>query len=146
MRKLLYLFLTLTVISCSKDDDNDNDPNTFTEKYNSIVWIGDDSVPDDSYFVAVYNQPEKVYYWETDLDGEYCFPITFGQANEFGDIYTVTENTLNNLIITNTSSEGEEYNIKFTVSNDESLLTLQFLDGSGYTETYSRSSSANPCL
>ena len=144
MRKLLYLFLAITVISCSKDDDNE--PNSFTEKYNSIVWIGDDSVPDDSYFVAVYNQPEKVYYWETYLDGEYCFPITFGQANEFGDIYTVTENTLNNLIITNTSSEGEEYNIKFTVSNDESLLTLQFLDGSGYTETYSRSSSANPCL
>ena len=144
MKKLLYLFLAITVISCSKDDDND--PNSFTEKYNSIVWIGDDSVPDDSYFVAVYNQPEKVYYWETDLDGEYCFPITFGQANEFGDIYTVTENTLNNLIITNTSSEGEEYNIKFTVSNNESLLTLQFLDGSGYTETYSRSSSANPCL
>ncbi len=150
MKKLLYLFLAITIVSCSKDDSDEdtNQPQTFLEKYDEIVWIGDDSVPDDSYFVAVYNQPEKLYYWETDLDGEYCFPVTFGQANEFGDIYTITEDTLNNLIITNTSSEGEEYNINLTVSNNDSNLTIVWNYGSGetYTETYSRSSSANPCL
>ena len=39
MNKLLYLILAITFISCSKDDDND--PQTFFEKYDSVVWEED---------------------------------------------------------------------------------------------------------
>ena len=146
MRNLLYLFLTLTFISCSKDDDND--PNSFTEKYNSIVWIGDESEVNDAYFISFSNSPLKIYTWETDLEGDYCFPINFGQPDQFGSTYTILENTLNNLLITRVSSDGEEENVICTVSNNDTALTIRVV-ASGeelYSETYSRSSSTNPCL
>lgn len=150
MKKLLYLFLAITIISCGGDDDSNgtNEPQTFLEKYDGIVWIGDESTADDSYFLAVYNQPEKLYYWETDLDGEYCFPVTFGQPDEFGDVVTIIENTSNNLILTVTTNAGEENNIRLTAGNEGSNLTVEWIYETGLndTETYSRSSSANPCL
>ena len=135
-------------VSCSDDDSTVNEPQTFLEKYDGIVWIGDESTADDSYFIAVYNQPEKLYYWETGLDGEYCFPLTFGQPDEFGDVVTIVENTSNNLLLTVTTNAGEENNIRLTAGNDGSNLTVEWIyeSGTNDTETYSRSSSANPCL
>jgi len=53
MNKLLYLILAITFISCSKDDDND--PQTFFEKYDSVVWEEEEDYEDYIYRIQFNN-------------------------------------------------------------------------------------------
>lgn len=161
MRKtilMLSFLATAILIGCSEDDSNNNQgnndsnqnngPKTFTEKYNGIVWIADDSNEDDKYYIAFYDeQPISIDEWEIDSDGKaYCDKTIVGIPNQDGDTIIVIENTLDNLLLEVRPSDSSEsvLNIKCSVSNNGNNLTNQDVNSSE-TIGFVRSSAANPC-
>ena len=133
MKKLLYLFFVVTVIACSKDDDNQ--PQTFTEKYNGVVWSDDNSPSDRTYFIAISKDNNKIFNWDDSYS--YCDYFEF----------SIEENTSNSLIIIDNADQTK---FRLKVINDGNTLNVEEyygdIDGWEDVETFSRSSTANPCL
>ena len=125
MKKLLYLFLAITIISCGGDDDsngNSNQPQTFLEKYDSVVWENTGSAGDRAAFI---NNPKTlaIYY-------DACFIYSLEGATETPDGDTVTisiqDETENSISLLTQSAFFPEDNglFIFTVTSDGNTQTL----------------------
>lgn len=125
MNKLLYLFLAITIISCGGDDDsngNSNQPQTFLEKYDSVVWENTGSAGDRAAFI---NNPKTlaIYY-------DACFIYSLEGATETPDGDTITisiqeqeENSMS-LSIQSTLYPEDNGLFIFTVTSDGNTQTL----------------------
>ena len=125
MKKLLYFFLAITIISCGGDDDsngNSNQPQTFLEKYDSVVWENTGSAGDRAAFI---NNPKTLA-----LYNDACFIYSLEGATETPDGDTVTisiqDETENSISLLTQSAFFPEDNglFIFTVTSDGNTQTL----------------------
>ena len=147
---LLILAFTFTLFSCEKKNDQNDDidkVDLFLDKYNGVVWLGDESTADDSYYLAFYKNPGSFNSWETDQDGSYCFPTIFGQADTFGQIVTVMEENEATLLLSVMDEDSAISSVKITVLDQGSNLKTEIIESNGDRDLdyWTRSTSLDPC-
>ena len=152
--KKYFLFITIIFVlfSCSKTNgdnplDNADNETRFLQKFNGVVWVGDESSVDDSYYLSFYNSPEGFNYWEVDPEGYYCFPTIFDKVNEDGDTFSIIEENDLNILLSIRSEGGVTSNYKFTVLDNGSSLKSEYIEANGDREIeyWTKSSAIDPC-
>ena len=148
MKKLLLLS-ALLIFACSGGGDaNDNDSNqNFLEKYDGIIWKGTNNNQGDT------NDNNGFEYWIVfSPNGHYICDNYLGgyESNSYnwGQVYTVIENSLERLILEADSVGGVPYltTIEATNNGNNIMISTPGLedDDPDYIEYYERVSS-NPC-
>lgn len=152
MKKYLIIIAIIsTFIACEKQDNHDGDHSDkvslFLEEYDGVVWVGDESTADDSYYLSFYHNPGSFNYWEVDLDSSYCFPTFFGQVNDDGDTISIIEENESTLLLSVRSDDGTTSNVKITALDNGSNLKTELIESNGDRETeyFTRSTSLDPC-
>jgi hypothetical protein len=154
MMKKYFLLTTIVFVlfSCAKTDgvnseDNTGNESRFLQKFNGVVWVGDESSVDDSYYLSFYKSPKGFNYWEVDTDGYYCFPTIFDKVNEDEDTVFIKEENELNLLLSIHSESGVTSNYKFTVMDNGSTLKSEFIEANGGREIeyWTKSSATDPC-
>ena len=135
----------LLIFACGSDSDSNNNDDTtqlFLEKYDGVMWgNGDGTEPADEFMTF---SPNGASSWSgSSSDGVYCLNIcVWGEADEYGSISTIQEETENSLVIyvdcgeafldpslggigiTGTDCEGTEYyTLTINVSADGNTMT-----------------------
>ena len=148
MKKLLILS-ALLIFACSGGGDaNDNDSNqNFLEKYDGIIWKGTNNNQGDT------NDNNGFEYWIVfSPNGHYTCDNHLGgyESNSYnwGQVYTVIENSLERLILEADSVGGVPYLTTIEVTNNGNNIMISTPgledDDPDYIEYYERVSS-NPC-
>lgn len=157
-------FVTASLSSCSDDSTvsgtqtndtipNDTIPATFTELYDGVVWLDEGSPQDVSYFASVQDKPRiRIINWDAFEDRNECYELIEGVRNSYGDMLTVIENNLDNIVVEveSPSSQPSRFTITLTVTNNGNNGILKSRDSETGEElltiNYVRSSTKNPCL
>ena len=149
MKKLILFILIPFFIACSDDDSNNNNAGSFLDEYNGVIWL--DDANDENYEFWWIFTPDGVTDGERYYDDCDTWYIEWGELNDDYSV-DVVENTSNRLEImiidyvtdTNGNPITHSKSMTFTVSSDGNTLTATYNDGTGDTETYSRSDNS-PC-
>ena len=152
-------FVSASLSSCSDDSTvsgtqtNVTIPATFTERYDVVVWLDEDSPQDVLYYISIQDGPKiKIINWDAFEDRNECYELIEGVRNSYGDKLTVIENNLDNLIIEveAPSSQPSRFTITLTVTNNGNNGILKSRDSETgeelFTIKYVMSSAKNPCL
>ena len=141
MKKLLLMPILL-IFACGSDSDSNNNDDTtqlFLEKYDGVMWgNGDGTEPADEFMTF---SPNGASSWSgSSSNGIYCLNIcVWGEADEYGSISTIQEETENSLVIyvdcdkldpslngialAGTDCEGDEYyTLTINVSADGNTM------------------------
>lgn len=141
MKKLLYLFLALTVISCSKDDDND--PQTFFEKYDSVVWEEEEDYEDYINRIQFNNGTSvSVNYYSVEEDYIDCGVDLLDSA---GELIEVNENSFVLFIEYFEGDTDYSYTITVSAIDGGSKLTIVGSDFPNEPDVYNRTTLSQPC-
>jgi hypothetical protein len=140
MKKLFYLlFLAIAFFGCS-DDDSSESNQLFLEKWDGVVWEQDESDYLSRIWFNASPQSATSYFEKIGFSGE-CYTTLFGAINS-GSLITIEEENEDSLILFEQYDDGEgnittdAYTV--TVINNGSILSIEYSDDIGYTETYNR--------
>ena len=141
MNKLLYLILAITFISCSKDDDND--PQTFFEKYDSVVWEEEEDYEDYIYRIQFNNGTSvSVNYYSVEGDYIDCGVDLLDSA---GELIEVNENSFVLFIEYFEGDTDYSYTITVSAIDGGSKLTIVDSDIPNEPDVYNRTTLSQPC-
>ena len=146
MKKLLYLFLAITV-ACSSGDDSttpdNNDPQTFFEKYDSVVWEEEEDYEDYINRIQFNNGTSVSFnYYTVEEDYIDCGVALLDSAGE------LIEENENSFVLFNEDFEGDtNYSYTITVSaiDGGSKLTAVNSDFPNEPVVYNRTTLSQPC-
>ena len=130
----------LLIFACGSDSDSNNNDDTtqlFLEKYDGVMWSEDNDDGDED-FVTFSPNGASAGWAYSDGTYIYCNNIcVWGEADEYGSISTIQEETENSLVIyvdcfdpsngialSGTDCEGDEYyTLTINVSADGNTMT-----------------------
>jgi len=141
MNKLLYLILAITFISCSKDDDND--PQTFFEKYDSVVWEEEEDYED--YINRIqFNNGTSVSVNYYSVEGDYI-DCGVDLLDSAGELIEVNENSFVLFIEYFEGDTDYSYTITVSAIDGGSKLTIVDSDIPNEPDVYNRTTLSQPC-
>ena len=139
MKKLLLMPILL-IFACGSDSDSNNNDDTtqlFLEKYDGVMWAKGDGTANEVENEFMTFSPNGASSGWSSSNGIYCNNIcVWGEADEYGSISTIQEETENSLVIyvdcfdpsngialSGTDCEGDEYyTLTINVSADGNTM------------------------
>ena len=142
MKKLLLLS-ALLIFACSRDDSHDYNSNqTYSEKYNGVVWEESDGSISTITFFA--NPPAMRTSLDENFDGVYCSYYVFGDENPDGYI-EIIEMSEDEIILSYVDYyDFSTSNATFNVENSASILRVTNNIDNDESYLY-RTNLTNPC-
>lgn len=142
MKKLLCLLFVITLLGCGSDDNDNASAQTFLEKYDGYIWVGQEENPN---FLQFSNSPKTFMFSSKDINGiSFCSPANINNILEnAGDTLIFERTDGNTFVLTATAIDGGK-SIRFKcIFKDENTFGQ---DGSTYWDAvFTRTSESLNC-